>query len=365
MAKLLTPRMVLRGFEAFVLVSFLTFVGILWYGNDLGAFWASLGRIRWAWVLVGVGVASLDWLGGGLRLWVVLRHLIPGIRLPPLILAGGMGAWGAYVTPAQSGAAPMMIYTMRRAGVPVPAAFTATLITFIATVLFIALAGPIAIFAGAGQSLGERGNVLGLSLYDLFLGSLWLFVGIGVLLVAVILFPRLFHRLLHRLSGWAMRRSPRFAHRLEAVHAGLDEAHRSVVAFNSPRGWLALLLATIISGPSHGNKLLAGYVALRAVGIEAHFVDVLLLQTMITFLLYFFAPTPGGSGVAEVLSAAVMSIYVPRELTPLYTMIWRLVLSWFTLAAGGAIFYSWVRRGLKALDPGGGTGGAAVEAGAA
>ena len=95
----------------------------------------------------------------------------------------------------------------------------------------------------------------------------------------------------------------------------------------------------IISGPSHGNKLLAGYVALRAVGIEAHFVDVLLLQTMITFLLYFFAPTPGGSGVAEVLSAAVMSIYVPRELTPLYTMIWRLVLSWFTLAAGGATFH--------------------------
>lgn len=365
MAKLLTPRMVLRGFEAFVLVSIVTFAGILWYGNDLGAFWTSLGRIRWGWVLVGAGVASLDWFGGGLRLWVVLRHLIPGIPLRPLILAGGMGAWGAYVTPAQSGAAPMMIYTMKRAGVPVPAAFTATLITFIATVLFFALAGPIAILAGAGRSLGDRGNVLGLSLYDLFLGSLWLFVGIGVLLVAVIVFPRLFHRLLHRLSGWAMRRAPRFAHRLAAVQAGLDEAHRSVVAFNSPRGWLALLLAIIISGPSHGNKLLAGYVALRAVGIEAHFVDVLLLQTMITFLLYFFAPTPGGSGVAEVLSAAVMSIYVPRELTPLYTMIWRLILSWFTLAAGGAIFYAWVRRGLRAMDTGGGPGPHAGEPGAA
>jgi uncharacterized protein (TIRG00374 family) len=365
MAKLLTPRMVLRGFEAFVLVSVVTFAGILWYGNDLGAFWASIGRIRWGWVLVGVAVASLDWFGGGLRLWVVVRHLLPSVRLRTMILAGGMGAWGAYVTPAQTGAAPMMIYTMKRNGIPVPVAFTATLITFIATVLFFALAGPIAIVAGAGRSLGQRGNVLGLSLYDLFLGSLWLFVGIGVLLVAVILFPRLFHRLLQRVSGWAMGRSPRFAHRLEAVHAGLDEAHRSVVAFNSPRGWLALLLATIISGPSHGNKLLAGYVALRAVGIQAHFVDVLLLQTMITFLLYFFAPTPGGSGVAEVLSAAVMSIYVPRELTPLYTMIWRLVLSWFTLAAGGAVFYSWVRRGLKQLDPGGGAGGEAVEAGPA
>jgi hypothetical protein len=365
MAKLLTPRMVLRGFEAFVLVSVVTFAGILWYGNDLGAFWASIGRIRWGWVLVGVAVASLDWFGGGLRLWVVVRHLLPTVRLRTMVLAGGMGAWGAYVTPAQTGAAPMMIYTMKRHGIPVPVAFTATLITFIATVLFFAIAGPIAIIAGAGQSLGTRGDILGLSLYDLFLGSLWLFVGIGVLLVAVIVFPRLFHAVLLRLSGWAMRRAPRFAHRLEAVQAGLDDAHRSVVAFNSPRGWLALLLATIISGPSHGNKLLAGYVALRAVGIEAHFVDVLLLQTMITFLLYFFAPTPGGSGIAELLSAAVMSIYVPRELTPLYTMIWRLVLSWFTLAVGGAIFYSWVRRGLKALDAGPAAAAVPAEAGPA
>ena len=105
MAKLLTPRMILRGFELFVLASALSFIGILWYGNDLGAFWTSLGRIRWGWILLGVGVASLDWFGGGLRLWVVARHLKPDVSLKSLILAGGMGAWGAYVTPAQSGAA--------------------------------------------------------------------------------------------------------------------------------------------------------------------------------------------------------------------------------------------------------------------
>ena len=72
-------------------------------------------------------------------------------------------------------------------------------------------------------------------------------------------------------------------------------------------GWLALFWATILSGPSHANKLLAGYVALRALGIQANFVDVLLVQTLITFLLYF-APTPGASGIAELLSTAVMSV---------------------------------------------------------
>jgi hypothetical protein len=78
-------------------------------------------------------------------------------------------------------------------------------------------------------------------------------------------------------------------------------------------------------------------------------VDILLVQTLVMFLLYF-APTPGASGVGEVLSAAVMSSFVPRELTPIYILIWRLTLSYFTIAVGFLVFSGWVRRGLKGVD---------------
>jgi uncharacterized protein (TIRG00374 family) len=165
----------------------------------------------------------------------------------------------------------------------------------------------------------------------------------------VLLFPRLARDLLHRAAEAIGRRSRRVANRLEILRAGIDQAHESLVAFNSPRGWLAILWATILSGPSHANKLLAGYVSLRALGLEANFVDILLVQTLVMFLLYF-APTPGASGVGEVLSAAVMSSYVPRELTPIYILIWRLTLSYFTIAFGFLIFSSWVRRGLKGVE---------------
>jgi uncharacterized protein (TIRG00374 family) len=166
--------------------------------------------------------------------------------------------------------------------------------------------------------------------------------------VAVMIFPRIVRDLIHRVAEMVGRRSRRVADRLEHLRVGIDKAHQNLVAFNSPKGWLALIWATLLSAPSHANKLLAGYVALRAVGIEAHFVDVLLLQTLITFLLYF-APTPGASGIAELLSAAVMSVYVPRPLTPLYTLVWRMILSYFTIAFGFAVFSSWVRRGLKGI----------------
>jgi glycosyltransferase 2 family protein len=114
------------------------------------------------------------------------------------------------------------------------------------------------------------------------------------------------------------------------------------VAFFHVRGWLALAGGVGLTGLAFSNRLLAGYVVLRMLGIHAPFVDVLLLQTFIVFLLYF-APTPGGSGVAELVSAAVMSIYVPRELTPSYILLWRITVSYLTVGFGSLVFWYWLR----------------------
>lgn len=350
MARILTPKLLRRGLEIFFLGSLIGFGALLYYSKDFDAFLAAIPGMQWLWVLAGFGLASMDWLGGGVRLWVLARHIHPDPSFKGLVLAGGMGAWAAYLTPLQSGNAPMTIYTMKRYGIPVPIALTLVLMSFVATVAFFGIAGPIAIFFGAGKSLGQHGVLLGISLYDLFLASLGIFVLLFGALIVLVIWPRALHLVLSKVIGFVGRRSTRVAGRLAQLEKGIDQAHDAMAKFNTPRGWLALLWATIISGPSHANKLLAGYVALRAIGIEANFVDVLLLQTLITFLLYFFAPTPGGSGIAELLSAAVMSIYVPRPLTVLYTLLWRLVISYFTIIAGSIIFSVWVRRGLKGVE---------------
>ena len=349
MARLLTPRVLRRGFELSLLISVIAFGAILLYGNDLDAFLGSLRRIEWGWVLLGMIVASLDWIGGGLRLWITARVIHPNPPIGGMIMAGGMSAWAGYITPVQSGNGPMLIYTMKRYGVPVPVAITAALMTFIATIVFFAIVGPLAISLGAGRSLGAHGNVLGLSLYDLFLGSLGAFAGVGLLLLTIIAFPRVIRDLLVRLTERIGRRRPRMVARLAVFQAGLDRAHQSVVAFNCRQGWAAVAWATLLTAVSHANKLLAGYITLRALGITVDFMDVLLLQTLIMFLLYF-APTPGGAGLAELLSAAVMAIYVPRELTPLYILIWRLIQIYFTVVAGSLIFSQWVRKGLKGIE---------------
>ncbi len=349
MAGLLTPARLRQGFALFVLISLVAYGAVLYYGDDPGGFIASLSRLQWRWVLVGAGLASLDWIGGGLRLWVLAREVHPRPPIKGMIIAGGMGAWGSYITPFQAGASPMMIYAMKRAGIPLPKAMTIVLMSFIATVAFFAIAGPLALVLGAGKSLAARGHFLGLSLLDLFKTSMAIFVVLGILLLLVLIAPKLVSGAVHRLATALGRRSARIAARLDNLRGGIDQAHQSMTVFNSPRGWLALFWATILSGPSHANKLLAGYVALRAIDFQIQFFDVLLLQTFISSLLYF-APTPGASGFAEGLSTLTMATYVKAALIPVYTLVWNFIRTWFTIGAGFYVFSTWVRRGLKSIE---------------
>ena len=349
MALALTPRLLRRGLALFAFISLVGVVVLLFYGDNLRAFVQALLTLQWRWMVVGLALASMDWIGGGARLWVVARHVQPDVRFRDMVVSGGMSAWAAYLTPFQTGAGPTMMWTMTRAGVRLPVAFIATFMTFVATVAFFGIAGPVAIFFGAGKSLQQHGVVLGIGLYSLFKISLTIFGVLGVVMLVAMVFPRWVRDLVHWAAQRLERRSHRIAARMEKLRAGIEHGHQCFVAFGSPRGWLALFWALLLSAPSHANKLLAGYVALRALGIPADFVEVLLIQTLITFVLYF-APTPGGSGLAEGISTVVMSIYVPRTLIPSYTLVWRFINSYATVIVGSTLFWSWLRQGIIGME---------------
>lgn len=341
----LSSRLLRRGLEVFAVISLLGFGALLFYGNNFSRFVATMVSLRWEWVLVGVALASLDWFGGGLRLYVLARHVYPQVSLKGSILAGGLNTWASFLTPSQAGGGPMMVYALKRYGTPLPEAIISSLMTFVATVLFFAIVGPLTVFFGAGRSLEQHG-VLGSSvtLLDLYRVSLGAFVGIGVGVLLLLVFPGIAHGLVRALASFLKSRGRTgLTERVHAWHEGIDRSHECLVAFFKGRGWAALAGAVLLSATAHANKMLAGWVVLRMLDIHAHFIDVLLLQTLITFVLYF-APTPGGSGLAELLSAAVMSIYVPRELTPSYILLWRIVTCYLTVGYGSIVFWRWLKH---------------------
>jgi glycosyltransferase 2 family protein len=344
MAFSLSPRFLRRGLQLFAFVSVLALVGLLIYGQDWSASLEAVAHLRPGWALAALALASFDWWGGGVRIWLLTRFLYRPARFRGMVMAAGLNTWGSYLTPSQSGGGPTMIWALHRSGVPVPEAMIATFMSFVGTVVFFAIVGPLAIVLGAGRSLRAHGvPLLHVSLYGLFKASAWGFVITGGLHLLVLLFPSQARRLVHWLIAWLERHgSQRIAGRMAGLKVGIDRMQECVVQFLSPAGLLAMFGGVLTSALAHANKLLAGYLVLRALGIQANFVDVLLLQTTISFLLYF-APTPGASGAAEALSAALMSVYVPRALLPIYTLLWRFTMSYATVIVGSYIFFKLLR----------------------
>src|SRR3989338_11586356 len=114
MAMMVTTRLLRRGLELFAGISVLGFVGLLLYGNNLSLFLEAMLSLQWGGGLLGVGLASLDWVGGGLRLWVITRHVYPKVTLQGSVVAGGLNTWGGFLTPTQTGGGPLKVYAPNR-----------------------------------------------------------------------------------------------------------------------------------------------------------------------------------------------------------------------------------------------------------
>jgi hypothetical protein len=360
MASVLSARNLKRGLTAFALISAVGVVVLLVYTGAWQATLDAFARVRPGWLVVALLLASSDWIGGGIRIWLLTRHVYRPTPFWGMVVAGGLTAWAAYLTPAQSGGGPTMVYVMRRYGVPLPEGMTSTLMSFLTTIVFFAIAGPLAVIFGAGRSLQEHGiPILAVSMYDVFATAAAVFFAIGVVMLVALGYPAATVRLLHGVIGWLERhRGERWAQRVEVLRGGVDRMHDCVVAYlRTPSGLLQLLIGVLTSSLAHANRLVAGYVAMRALGLEAGFVDVLIIQVTISFILYF-APTPGGAGAAEALSAGLMSFYVPNALLPAYTIIWRFTTSYATVVFGSFIFYKLLHGRLEEAEAEGATAGA-------
>src|SRR5256885_16626233 len=96
MALALTPRLLRRGLELFAIISLAGVIVVLAvYGENVQAVGSALLHLHWGWLVVGLGLASMDWIGGGLGVWGVARPRPPGGRGEGMIICGGIraGEW--------------------------------------------------------------------------------------------------------------------------------------------------------------------------------------------------------------------------------------------------------------------------------
>lgn len=62
------------------------------------------------------------------------------------------------------------------------------------------------------------------------------------------------------------------------------------------------------------------------------------------FVIMAFSPTPGGSGIAEVVFGNFLSDYVPEGIAIIIAFIWRLLTYYSYLIAGAIVIPNWIRK---------------------
>jgi len=329
----LPPGAIRFGIIAFALASLVGFVALFLVTHDLKGSLEGFRQFRPIWILPALGLAAVDWFGGGLRLWILTRPLGTRIRYRKCVQTSAATAALAYLTPSGTGGGPAQLYGLVRHGSSLGRAVAVNFASLTVNLLFLSLAGFGAWFFGAAGSI--EGITLPVANIDAATLFKWCAVGFGTIVSIVLLFalsPRLPRRIAVRVFGTG----PRVRNALRF----LQELHGAIQIYGA-RGKGALVLATLVNILPFGARFVMGWAILRGFGIDAGFWNVVTLHVMLHFLLYFM-PTPGGSGVAEILAPAVMSSLMPASLLVAYTAVWRFFLAYVTILVGGAILFRWL-----------------------
>ncbi|MCL7972467.1 MAG: flippase-like domain-containing protein [marine benthic group bacterium] len=321
------------GITVFVVATLLGFGALFLITQDLRGSIDGFRNFDLRWALPALALASMDWFGSGVRIWLLTRPL--GIRLSYLKCAqiGGVSAALAYLTPSGTGGGPALLYGLVRNGVSLGRTVATNFASVIVNLTFLSLAGFAAWFFGAAGAIEDiQLPVANISAATLFEWSALGFAGVGTMVILLAAAPRLPRLVLLRVFG----RTPRIRKILKV----LQELHGSLIIYGR-KGKLALVLAVLSNGLQFGSRFVLGWVILRGFGVDAGFWNVVTLHILLQFLLYFM-PTPSGSGVGEMLAPALMSPFLEERLLVAYTAVWRFFLNYLTILLGGSFLVRWI-----------------------
>jgi uncharacterized protein (TIRG00374 family) len=318
--------------------------GLAFIALTVGIFWYQFSRIKagyqlprwsqlqWEYLLLMLLCLPFDTVAAGVRIWLIGRVLQPGICLWTCLKAEWANVGFSMITPSQSGGGFGQIYILNRGGANVGTALSISLLSFLGTMIGLLCIGLYSLIFSSIYLIGPffYGAVLTLTLTIILM--IFGFVCPGFFRVTVALISRAFSRVRskkHSLNGWWPPHKPRTgqppelmgslaAKFVDLVYTYQDDIRRFVRHGKTIFMWVCILSLTFLF-----SRSLMAFFCMRFLGIHASTLGyVLELQMALIFLIYF-APTPGGSGLAEGVSLSIMAAVVPIGFAPYYHLLWR------------------------------------------
>jgi len=319
-----------RGIRIFIVLTAVGLVFVL-YRSSFTASFQHLRSFQWQYLLLATAMMIFDWLAAGTRIYVFASKLQPGISYRGCVRAGLANIFLGGVTPSQTGGGPGQIYVLYKEGMP---AFDATVVSFLGGFLCTALFLPT---CGIAVTLMFDPVSIDFRLQYLVKGTSIALGLIVVLAVIGLINPRAVQRGTQWVIGWfpPLRR---WLERRGFVDVMMDlvERYHHMMKYFVARGKLSFIVGFTLTAAIFFNKFMVAWVVLRGLGIAADFWEVIYSQ-IVLILIFYFAPSPGASGVAEVSTAEVMKGIIPDGYGGAFVLLWRLFYLFASVAVGAVV----------------------------
>ena len=329
MQEFLSRENVARGALFFVLFTFAgLFISFLWSGTqDI----SQVFREMQVEMLLGACLCMFaDWVFGALRFHIFIRKVRPEIRFRDSLRANLATLCVSCITPFQTGGVGhLYIYT--RAGVPLSGALTSGIICFLSTLL------TLIVFAGGITWLDPPflpKTATWVSLFS-FLAFSLAFASFLLLLFK----PEIVFRFFNWLCNAAKRRFTRLAPAIERATSKVEELtteHKSFATMFLRHHKGTCVLSVLLTCGFLGARIVGSYIVVQALNGNATLWELGVIGLLLNFVV-LFAPSPGASGVAEVVTAGLMENLILKDLIPLFVLLTRFFSIYCAVVVGGII----------------------------
>jgi len=222
----------------------------------------------------------------------------------------------ALLTPGAAGGAVAQVMFLRRAGVPIGKATVLVVVRTLLSIIFLLICLPIVFYYDPGILPGISDNVLAIvsaGIVVSILGIIGLFRTSGFNYLLVVLTKKLSHN------------------RRRRIFAIYRDVRGAVLMLSSaPASMFKVFMESIIS-------LLALYsivpILFMGMGVGVNFTQTIGRMILLNILLYF-APTPGGSGIAEGGFIFLFSSFVPSGTVGIAAVAWRMIVEYLPFVIG-------------------------------
>jgi len=277
----------------------------------------------------------LYFLNDGLRLYFVLRSINEKVSFRDIFKLVFINIFVSNVTPMATGGGFVQVYYLTRSGVAVGKAIAATLIRTFLAVIFVFIAAPlIIIFAKTGQFSSFLTN----NIYT----YIFIILSLYFLMFYIVIFKKRYISCLLYLILSLLRKMHFISYSRFCRYK--FKALKQVILFSKSLGWflkgdIKFVAASIFFTFMFLMSMFSfSAVILWQLSYAARYFDIVGLQVVVTFLMYF-APTPGASGVAEGAYSVLFSKIVSKDDITLVTIAWRFFTIYLGVFTGMIVLY--------------------------